>query len=115
MCIRDSYSVGQARADMQFYGPGAGFIREHKLGGKVAPNLTEVWTSPFGKARVTTRWEDGYTIGRDAGSLVLSTPTSVFEADIVADVVTGSRQTTARPDGVTDGYKLSQNVAPLQG
>ncbi|MFN5487655.1 MAG: filamentous hemagglutinin family protein [Bradyrhizobium sp.] len=109
------YSVGQARADMQFYGPGAGFIREHKLGGKVAPNLTEVWTSPFGKARVTTRWEDGYTIGRDAGSLVLSTPTSVFEADIVADVVTGSRQTTARPDGVTDGYKLSQNVAPLQG
>ncbi|WP_342710701.1 filamentous hemagglutinin family protein [Bradyrhizobium sp. B124] len=109
------YSVNQARADMQFYGFGAGFIREHKLGGKVAPNLTEVWTSPFGKGRVTTRWEDGYTIGRDAGSLVLSTPTAVFEADIVADVVTGSRQTTARPDGTTDGYKLSQNVAPLQG
>ncbi|MDH2379981.1 filamentous haemagglutinin family protein [Bradyrhizobium sp. CER78] len=109
------YSVGQARADMQFYGLGAGFIREHKLGGNVAPNLTEVWTSPFGKARVTTRWEDGYTVGRDAGSLILSTPTAVFEADIVADVVTSSRQTTARPDGTTDGYKLSQNVAPLQG
>ncbi|WP_168193354.1 filamentous hemagglutinin N-terminal domain-containing protein [Bradyrhizobium sp. NAS96.2] len=109
------YSASQARADMQFYGVGAGFIREHKLGGKVAPNLTEIWTSPFGKGRVTTRWEDGYTIGRDAGSLILSTPTAVFEADIVADVVTSSRQTTARPDGTTDGYKLSQNVAPLQG
>lgn len=109
------YSVGQARADMQFYGFGGGFIREHKLGGKVAPNLTEIWTSPFGKGRVTRRWEDGYTIGRDAGSLILSTPTSVFEADIVADVVTGSRQTTARPNGTIDGYKLSQNVAPLQG
>ncbi|WP_076866829.1 filamentous haemagglutinin family protein [Bradyrhizobium mercantei] len=109
------YSVGQARADMQFYGFGGGFIREHKLGGKVAPNLTEIWTSPFGNGRLTRRWEDGYTIGRDAGSLILSTPTSVFEADIVADVVTGSRQTTARPVGTTDGYKLSQNVAPLQG
>ena len=109
------YSANQARADMQFYGFGAGFIREHMLGGKVAPNLTEIWTSPFGKGRVTTRWEDGYTIGRDAGSLVLSTPTAVFEANIVADVVTGSRQTTARPGGTTDGYKLSQNVAPLQG
>lgn len=109
------YSANQARADMQFFGFGAGFIREHMLGGKVAPNLTEIWTSPFGKGRVTTRWEDGYTIGRDAGSLVLSTPTAVFEADIVADVVNGSRQTTARPDGTTDGYKLSQNVAPLQG
>ncbi len=109
------YSANRARADMQFYGVGAGFIREHKLGGKVAPNLTEIWTSPFGKGRVTTRWEDGYTIGRDAGSLILSTPTAVFEADIVADVVTSSRQTTARPDGTSDGYKLSQNVAPLQG
>ncbi|MHC2437089.1 filamentous haemagglutinin family protein [Bradyrhizobium sp. USDA 4451] len=108
------YSADQARADMQFYGLGSGFIREHKLGGKVAPNLTEIWTSPFGKGRVTTRWEDGYTIGRDAGALILSTPTAVFEADIVADVVTGVRQTTARPSGTTDGYKLSQDVAPLQ-
>ncbi|WP_235999839.1 filamentous hemagglutinin N-terminal domain-containing protein, partial [Bradyrhizobium uaiense] len=109
------YGVGQARADVQFYGFGGGFVHEHKLGGKVASNLTEIWTSPFGKGRVTSRWEDGYTIGRDAGSLILSTPTAAFEANIVADVVTGSRQTTARPDGVTDGYKLSQYVAPLQG
>ncbi|AUC96260.1 filamentous hemagglutinin [Bradyrhizobium sp. SK17] len=109
------YSIGQARADTTYYGLGAGFIREHKLGGKVAPSLTEVWANPFGKGRLTSRWEDGYTIGRDAGSLVLSTPTAVFEADILADVVTGSRQTTERPDGIADGYKLSQNVAPLQG
>ncbi|MCC8962179.1 filamentous hemagglutinin family protein [Bradyrhizobium sp. Pear76] len=109
------YGVGQARADVQFYGFGGGFVHEHKLGGKVASNLTEIWISPFGKGRVTSRWEDGYTIGRDAGSLILSTPTAVFEANIVADVVTGSRQTTARPDCVTDGYKLSQYVAPLQG
>ncbi|WP_454621030.1 filamentous haemagglutinin family protein [Bradyrhizobium cenepequi] len=104
------YNVGDARADMQFYGVGEGFVRKHEHWG-----VTEVWTSPFGRGSVSTRWEDGYTIGRDAGSVILSTPTAVFEADIVADVVTGSRQTAKRPSGATDGYKLPQDVAPLQG
>ncbi len=104
------YSINDARADMTFYGLGHGFIRSHARWG-----VTEVWMSPFGRGRESTRWEDGYTVGRDAGRLVLSTPTAIFEGKILADVVTGDRQINARPDGVTDGYKLAPNTAALNG
>src|SRR5262249_20286662 len=49
------------------------------------------------------------------GSLIISAPTALVEADIVADVISGSRQTDARPAGVTDGYKQVQNAVPLAG
>ncbi|MDQ8727797.1 filamentous haemagglutinin family protein [Bradyrhizobium sp. LHD-71] len=104
------YNINDARADMTFYGLGHGFIRKNERWG-----ITEVWTSPFGKGRVSRRWEDGYTVGRDAGTLILSTPTAVFEGDILADVVQGSRQTEARPDDVADGYKLGQNQTAKAG
>ena len=76
-------------------------------------NVVEVYLSPFGRSAM--RWENGYTVGRDAGRLILSTPTSVFEGAILADVINGRRQIAARPAGVTDGYKLTQNTAPLAG
>ncbi|MGO4686295.1 beta strand repeat-containing protein, partial [Hyphomicrobium sp. 2TAF46] len=98
------------RGDMTFYGLGEGFVRSNDRWG-----VTQVWSSPFGKGRVTTRWEDGYTVGRDAGSLILSTPTAVFEGKILADVVQGSRQLNARPAGTTDGYKVGQNQVAKAG
>ncbi|WP_152535493.1 filamentous haemagglutinin family protein [Bradyrhizobium sp. Ai1a-2] len=104
------YNINDARADMTFYGLGQGFIREHERW-----NVTEVWTSPFGKGRESVRWEEGYTVGRDAGRLILSTPTAIFEGDILADVVKGERQSTSRPDGITDGYKAAQNVVAQAG
>ncbi|MDI4236712.1 filamentous hemagglutinin N-terminal domain-containing protein [Bradyrhizobium sp. Arg237L] len=104
------YNINDARADMTFYGLGQGFIRESKRW-----NVTEVWTSPLGRGRESVRWEDGYTVGRDAGRLILSTPTAIFEGDILADVVQGERQFTARPDGIADGYKAAQNVVAQAG
>lgn len=104
------YNINNARADMLYYGLGEGFIRKHERWG-----VTEVWMSPFGRGRERVRWEDGYTVGRDAGKLVLSTPTPIFEGDILADVVTGERQSNARAADVADGYKQVQNAAPLQG
>ncbi|MBB4198911.1 hypothetical protein CCR94_15855 [Rhodoblastus sphagnicola] len=104
------YNINNARADMRFYGLGQGWIRKHERWG-----VTEVWNSPLGRGRESVRWEDGYTVGRDAGNLVLSTPTSIFEADIIADVVKGARQTSARVAGLSDGYRQVQNAAPLQG
>ncbi|MGO4685639.1 filamentous haemagglutinin family protein [Hyphomicrobium sp. 2TAF46] len=104
------YNVNDARGDMTFYGLGEGFVRSSDRWG-----VTQVWSSPFGKGRVTTRWEDGYTVGRDAGSLILSTPTAVFEGKILADVVQGSRQLTARPAGTTDGYKVGQTQVAKAG
>jgi filamentous hemagglutinin family protein len=104
------YNINNARADMRFYGLGQGWIRKHVRWG-----ITEVWTSPFGRGRENVRWEDGYTAGRDAGKLVLSTRTSIFEGRILADVVSGDRQINARPVGVTDGYKAGQNQVALNG
>ncbi|WP_166926587.1 hypothetical protein, partial [Flavobacterium poyangense] len=77
--------------------------------------FTEVWTGPFGRGREHVSWEAGYTVGRDAGQLVLSAPTAVFEGNILADVVTGTRQRQARPDGTTDGYKLGQTQVAKAG
>ncbi|MCK9917129.1 filamentous hemagglutinin family protein, partial [Microbacteriaceae bacterium K1510] len=71
--------------------------------------------SPLSKGGISLRWQDGYTVGRDAGRLNLSTPTAIFEGDILADTVTGQAQTSARPSDVTDGYKLSQTTAPRAG
>ncbi|WP_455153258.1 filamentous haemagglutinin family protein [Bradyrhizobium cenepequi] len=109
------YNIGKAPADVKFAALAGSFMRSHRIQGQVDDRLTEIWASPFGKGAVNLRWEDGYTAGRDAGSLILSTPTSLFEGQIVAGVIDGERQRNARPAGVTDGYKLTQNVAPLAG
>jgi filamentous hemagglutinin family protein len=108
------YSFDNAPADMKFVAAGGGFVRNHNIQGKVSEQLTEVWTSPLARSS-SWRYEAGYTVGRDAGRLNLSTPTSVFEADIIADVITGERQASARAANVADGYKQVQNAAPLQG
>ena len=108
------YSFDNAPADMKFIGTAGGFVRQHNIQGKVADQLTEVWSSIFDRSS-SWRYEAGYTVGRDAGRLNLSTPTSIFEADIIASVIDGERQTRARTAGVTDGYKASQNSVAMQG
>ncbi len=108
-----TYNINNAPANLTYVAVANGFVVQHKQGGKVDSRLTEVYLSPFGKGAV--RWEDGYTVGRDAGSLILSTPTPIFEGTILADVVTGERQLKARPAGVTDGYKLTQDTVALNG
>ena len=104
------YDIGSAPADMLFVGMGEGFVRRHARWG-----VTEVFMNPFGRGKVTLRHEEGYTVGRDAGRLVLSAPTSLFEGNIVANVVVGARQNEARPDSITDGYKAAQYAAPRAG
>jgi filamentous hemagglutinin family protein len=109
------YSLDNAPAGMTFVGLAGGFVRTHNINGQLDPSLTEYWVSPGGKGSTSSVYEAGYIVGRDAGSLILSTPTSVFAGDIVADVITGTQQISARPTGVTDGYTLSQNIVPLAG
>ncbi|MCK9915644.1 filamentous hemagglutinin family protein [Microbacteriaceae bacterium K1510] len=104
------YNIDNASGSMLYDGIAGGFTRKNARW-----NISQTWTNPLAKGGVSVRWEDGYTIGRDAGQLILSTPTSIFEGDILADVITGTRQTGARASGVTDGYKFSQNTAPLPG
>ncbi len=108
------YSFDNAPASMRFVAAAGGFVRTHNIQGKVSDQLTEVWSTVFDRT-TSRRWEDGYTVGRDAGRLNLSTPTALMEADIIADVIKGARQTSARAANVADGYKQVQNAAPLQG
>ena len=70
---------------------------------------------PLFARALPTPGEEGYTFGRDAGRLVLSTPTAIMDADILADVINGERQTIARHDGVVDGYRLSQHSLAMAG
>jgi len=109
------YSVDNAPADLEFVRFAGGFMRTHNIQGKQDDRLTEVWTTVFDRGRTSLRWEDGYTVGRDAGRLNLSAPTTIFEADIVADTINGQRQTGKRPNGVSDGYKLGQTQVAQNG
>ncbi|WP_158231291.1 filamentous hemagglutinin family protein [Bradyrhizobium sp. C9] len=102
------YSADDAPANLTYVAVANGFIVNHAHW-----NVVEVYLSPFGKG--STRWENGYTLGRDAGSLVLATPTSVFEGTILANVIDGENQVAKRPTGVADGYKLTQTTVPLAG
>ena len=109
------YSVDNAPAGLDFVAFAGGFSRMHNIQGQVDKRLTETWTSVFDRGRTSLRWEEAYSVGRDAGKLTLSAPTSMFEGDIVADVINGQRQRGARVAGVTDGYKLTQNTVALPG
>ena len=48
-----------------------------------------------------TRYEDGYTVGRDAGTLLISTRSAVLEGDLVGDTYQGTRQDRAPQSGWT--------------
>jgi len=56
------------------------------------------------------RLENGYTVGRDAGMLVIGTANAVLEGKISSDVYQGPQQTRA-PQANLDGYYQSQNAA----
>ena len=81
------YSVDRAPGDMKFFGFAGGFARTHNIQGQIDERLTEVWTTVFDRGRTSKHWEEGYSVGRDAGRLNLAAPTSIFAATIIADTV----------------------------
>lgn len=99
------YDIGNAPAWMKMVAWGDAYLRTHDRWGE---QYIQTWSHPIGGARSTRRWSNGYSIGRDAGKLILSAPTAIMEAAILADVLNGERQTEARPTGLTDGYKAGQ-------
>lgn len=106
------YDVRNAPAGMTFVGVGNAFMRKHDRWGS---QYSEVFNNRLFSRGTTMRWEDGYSVGRDAGKLILSAPTAVMEATILAGVTNGERQTQARADGVTDGYQLGQHTVAEAG
>ncbi|MDI3296407.1 filamentous haemagglutinin family protein [Janthinobacterium tructae] len=75
-------------------------------------NTTETYANALIGPR--ERLENGYTVGRDAGRLIVSTGAAVLEGDIDTSVFQGERQQRKRDDGV-DSYKQGQTSAARTG
>ncbi len=102
------YAVAAAPAALVYTGVYTGYaVTDSKWG------TSAIYTNALlGTQQVA---QQAYAVGKDAGRLVLSTPTAVFEGRINAGVVTGANQTGARPASVSDAFALGQTVAPLGG
>ncbi|MGK5060963.1 filamentous haemagglutinin family protein [Janthinobacterium sp. LB3P112] len=103
------YEAGSAPADLAYLGVYKGYEEEHARWGKDA---SAFYANPLIAAQ--QRLENGYTVGRDAGKLVIATGSAVLEGGIAGDVFQGERQTQAS-QALLDGYQQSQLAAAQRG
>ena len=103
------YSADRAPADMLFTGIYRGYEqRSERWGDKATRRFYNALLAP------RTRDEDGYTVGRDAGTLVIATRSAVLEGDLASDTYQGVRQDLA-PQAGLDGYSQSQRAVARRG
>jgi filamentous hemagglutinin family protein len=100
------YEVSKAPADLLYTGLYQGYADEHARWGSTT---TETFYSPL--IAPQSRLENGYTVGRDAGRLVVATRSAVLEGSLVGDTYQSAQQTAA-PQAELDGYHQSQNAVP---
>ncbi|PLY45348.1 hemagglutinin [Janthinobacterium sp. ROICE36] len=98
------YEAGSAPADLPYAGVYKGYEEEHARWGKDA---SAHYANPLIAAQ--QRLENGYTVGRDAGKLVVATGSAVLEGGIAGEVFQGERQ------ALLDGYQQSQLAAAQRG
>ena len=96
------YELSSAPGDIHYTGVYKGFERHSERWG-----VTEYYWNPLVVAQ--RRLENGYTVGRDAGTLVVSTRQATLEGDLVGEVYQGDRQDQA-PQAGLDGYYQSQKA-----
>jgi len=99
------YEASRAPGDLLYSGLYRGFETDHVRWGDTAE---EAFYNPVIAPR--QRLENGYTVGRDAGRMVVATQSAVLEGDVESDVYQGPRQTRAR-DASLDGYQQAQTAA----
>jgi len=104
------YSLASAPADVAYASLYKGYVDAHARWGDTA---TRFFYNPLIAPR--QRYEDGYTTGRDAGSLVVSTNAAVLEGDVDAQTWQGPRQTQTSDASLQDGYDQSQNAVARGG
>lgn len=102
------YDASSAPMDVLYAGVYQGFEATHPRWGN---KTTEYFYSPLIAPR--QKLENGYTAGRDAGQLILSTPTAVVDGDIVSTVYNGPRQNQAHVVGSADGYGQAQTAVAI--
>jgi filamentous hemagglutinin family protein len=96
------YEVSSAPGDLLYTGVYKGFeVTSERWG------VTKTYYNPL--LAKDKRIENGYTVGRDAGKLVVSTTSAVLEGDLVSDTFQGSRQVT-KPQSGLDGYYQSHTA-----
>ncbi len=102
------YNVNTAPAGISYLGVFQGFIVNHPRW-NVTENFANIIVDP------SQIYRPGYTVGRDAGSLTINAPTSIFEGTIEAGTIDGIRQNGTRPSSVPDPFLLPQTTVPLNG
>ncbi|WP_416773231.1 filamentous hemagglutinin family protein [Pseudomonas sp. RHF3.3-3] len=96
------YELSRAPGDILYSGIYKGFESSSARWGQ-----TEYFYNPM--IAQQQRYESGYTVGRDAGKLVIGTSNAVLEGQIVSEVFKGDRQNQA-PNLNLDGYQQSRNA-----
>jgi filamentous hemagglutinin family protein len=101
------YELNSAPGDMLYTGIYKGYEDHSQRWGQ-----TKYYYNPLIAPR--SRQEAGYTVGRDAGTLVIGTRNAVLEGTLASDTFQGDRQTRAAQAGL-DGYQQSQKAVARGG
>ena len=96
------YEVSRAPGDLLYQGMYLGYEDTHERWGH-----TTYYRSPL--IAPERRYEQGYTVGRDAGTLVVDVAHAVLEGELVGDTYQGPRQDQAAQIDV-DGFLQTQRA-----
>lgn len=102
------YNVNTAPGGIQYLGVFQGFVVNHPRW-----NVSETYQNVISQPGQI--YVPGYTEGRDAGSLTIDAPTTLFAGTIEAQTSTGPEQNTGRPSTVSDPFLLTESTVPLNG
>lgn len=101
------YEVSRAPGDILYNGLYKGYESHSERWGQ-----TDYFYSPL--IAPTRRQEAGYTVGRDAGQLVIATGNAVLDGQLLGEVFQGERQIQAPRAGL-DGYAQTQTARARRG
>lgn len=96
------YEVSRAPGDILYTGLYKGFEDHSERWGQ-----TDYFYNPLIAPR--RRFESGYTVGRDAGQLVIATSNAVLDGQLLGEAFDGERQNQARRAAL-DGYDQAQTA-----
>ncbi|WP_160109880.1 filamentous hemagglutinin N-terminal domain-containing protein, partial [Pseudomonas izuensis] len=96
------YEVSRAPGDLLYTGLYKGYEDHSERWGQ-----TSFFFNPLIAPR--SRFESGYTVGRDAGQLVIATGNALLDGQLVGEVFQGGRQNQAPRAGL-DGYAQAQTA-----
>ncbi|CAI8790534.1 filamentous haemagglutinin family protein [Pseudomonas sp. IT-P395] len=101
------YELSKAPGDLLYSGLYNGYEDSSERWGQ-----TSYYYNPL--IAPTKRLEAGYTVGRDAGQLVIGTRNARLDGQLLGEVYQGERQTQA-PRAVLDGYAQRQTALARRG